>query len=163
MKKLAVVLASLLLAACASSPKIDSAKVLPSNDTNKTADTNTNQPSQSSVTAQTSPLAAHKSIYFDYDSSKIADAYRNVLIQEADYLKQHKETIFVLEGNADERGSAEYNFSLGDKRASAVQKNLELLGVPASQLKVVSFGNQKPKLLCHEEKCWHENRRVDFN
>ena len=159
-----MILASILLVACASSPKVDSTKASSSNDTNKVGGSNIN-PSLQSASADQSAQSAqnNKSIYFDYDSSKIADIYRDALIQQADYIKQHKGAVFVLEGNADERGSAEYNFALGDKRASAVQRNLELLGVPAAQIKVVSFGNQKPKLSCHEEKCWHENRRVDFN
>ncbi len=67
-----------------------------------------------------------------------------------------------MEGNADERGSAEYNLALGDRRANAVRKNLELLGIPTAQIKTLSFGEEKPRLLCHEEKCWQENRRDDF-
>jgi peptidoglycan-associated lipoprotein len=68
----------------------------------------------------------------------------------------------VLEGNTDERGSAEYNMVLGLKRAEAVEKSLVTFGVSKSQIKVVSYGKSRPKMNCHEEKCWHENRRVDF-
>jgi peptidoglycan-associated lipoprotein len=68
-----------------------------------------------------------------------------------------------LEGNADERGSREYNLALGQNRAEAVKHALQLLGVPDSQVEVVSFGEEKPRSTCHEEKCWAENRRVDVS
>ena len=67
-----------------------------------------------------------------------------------------------LEGNCDERGSAAYNLSLGEKRATSVKKILVSLGISAAHIKLVSYGNSKPLMNCHEEKCWHENRRVDF-
>ena len=88
--------------------------------------------------------------------------YRNIIQQQADFVVAHSKDIVTIQGNADERGSEEYNIALGDKRANAARKNLELLGVPSSQIKIVSFGEEKPREICHEEKCWKENRRDDF-
>ncbi len=105
---------------------------------------------------------ALKSIYFDFDQDVIKTEYRASLEDAAALLSNNKNVIVTLEGNADERGSAEYNLALGDRRARSVQHSLEILGVQSSQIKVTSYGSLKPKLECHEEKCWHENRRVDF-
>ena len=102
------------------------------------------------------------SVYFDFDEYVIKAEYRDVVMQYAEFMKDHENTVITLEGNADERGSGEYNLSLGDKRASSVRKALELLGVPGNRVKAVSFGEERPRLTCHEERCWKENRRVDF-
>jgi len=118
-------------------------------------------------TATTANLAAeiHKlhneSVYFDYDEYAIKPEFRNTLEQHASDIKKQNNNV-VLEGNADERGSAAYNMALGEKRATSVKRILVTLGIPSSQIKVVSYGNTRPKLDCHEEKCWQENRRVDF-
>ena len=82
--------------------------------------------------------------------------------QQAANFKKRENATLILEGNADERGSAAYNLALGEKRATAVKKIMVTLGVQLSKIKVVSYGNTKPILDCHEEKCWQENRRVDF-
>ncbi len=103
-----------------------------------------------------------KSIYFDYDKDEIKPEYRAIVEQAANLLTGDRSVIVTLQGNADERGSAAYNLALGDKRARSVQRALAILGVPALQINVISFGSEKPKLDCHDEKCWHENRRVDF-
>ena len=118
--------------------------------------------------AEAAKLAAelvqlHKeSVYFDYDEYALKPEFKAAIEMQAEHLKNQNTASVVLEGNADERGSAAYNLALGEKRATAVKKALVTLGVPVSKIKVVSFGNTKPKLSCHEEKCWKENRRVDF-
>lgn len=104
-----------------------------------------------------------QSVYFDYDSSSVKPEYKKVVENQANFTKSHNTDIVTVAGNCDERGSSEYNLALGDRRASAVSKELKLLGVPAGQIKTVSFGEEKPRLTCHEEKCWKENRRVDFD
>lgn len=103
-----------------------------------------------------------KSIYFNYDNDDIQAEYRPIVEQVAKLLNGDRNAIVTIQGNADERGSAAYNLALGDRRANSVQRALAILGVPASQMSVDSFGSEKPKLDCHEEKCWHENRRVDL-
>ena len=89
--------------------------------------------------------------------------YNNVLQQQAEILKRYNKIAVSVEGNADERGSSEYNLALGQKRAEAVRKALVILGVPDARIEAVSFGEEKPKATCPEEKCWSQNRRVDFS
>ncbi len=102
------------------------------------------------------------SIYFDFDQSAVKSQFKDVVGQQAEWLKSHPADTVTLEGNADERGSAEYNLALGDRRAAAVRSALVTLGVSEKRTKGVSYGKEKPKATCHEEKCWAENRRVDF-
>ena len=103
-----------------------------------------------------------KSVYFDFDKYVVEPVYRDVVQQQADFIKDHGNEAVTLKGNADERGSDEYNLALGEKRASDVRKDLELLGVPEKRITILSLGEEKPRLTCHEESCWKENRRVDF-
>lgn len=104
----------------------------------------------------------NESVYFDYNEYSLKPEFRNIIEKQAANFKNRQKASLTLEGNADERGSAAYNLALGEKRATAVKKVLVTLGVPVSKIKVVSYGNTKPKLDCHEEMCWKENRRVDF-
>ncbi len=107
-------------------------------------------------------VLANKSIYFDYDNFSLKPQYQDIVQQNADFMKQATKDTVVLQGNADERGSKEYNLALGQKRAETVRKALSLMGVPDARIEAVSFGAEKPRATCHEEKCWQENRRVDF-
>jgi peptidoglycan-associated lipoprotein len=103
-----------------------------------------------------------KSVYFDYDKYVVKPEFQAMLAAQADFLKKAPKDSLMLQGNADERGSSEYNLALGQKRAEAVRKALVLLGVDDSRMEAVSFGKEKPRATCHEERCWQENRRVDF-
>jgi peptidoglycan-associated lipoprotein len=172
MKKAAIVFASVLVVACASSPKTDvsqsSGKNIPNTTDSKPALASQNPAPISAAEMELNKLAAtiqhldNQSDYFDYNKSSIKPEYLSVIQQEAAFIKEHTQDVVTLEGNADERGTDEYNLALGSRRAIAVKKSLEKMGVSAQQLKIVSFGKQKAKLTCHEEKCWKENRRVDF-
>lgn len=104
-----------------------------------------------------------QSVYFDFDRFDIKPEYRELIQQRAEFMKAHGNVVVTLEGNADERGSTEYNLALGNKRANAVGNALKLIGVPDKQIKTASYGEEHPRLTCHEEQCWKENRRVDFN
>jgi peptidoglycan-associated lipoprotein len=115
----------------------------------------------SSLTAQLDEMKK-QSIYFDFGEFEVKPEYRELIQRQAEFLKAHANVIVTLEGNTDERGSSEYNLALGDRRANAVRKALEVIGVPDSQIKSVSLGEEHPRLTCHEEQCWKENRRTDF-
>jgi len=115
-------------------------------------------PSRGSAMARLS----EQSVYFDFDSYSIKDKYETVIAEDFKYLQQLPARKLQLQGNADERGSREYNLALGDKRAQAVKRRLLLLGVPESRVEAVSFGKEKPRVLGHDEAAWSENRRVDF-
>ncbi len=105
---------------------------------------------------------AGQSVYFAYDDFTIKPEYRQSVVAHAEVLKKTEHGNVVVEGNADERGSREYNLALGQKRAEAVANALRTLGIPADRIEAVSFGKEKPRTVCHEEKCWADNRRADF-
>lgn len=103
-----------------------------------------------------------RSVYFAYDDFTIGHEYHQVIEAHGDVLRKADIGTVVLEGNADERGSREYNLALGQKRAEAVANALRTLGIPVARIEAISFGAEKPRTVCHEEKCWAQNRRVDF-
>jgi peptidoglycan-associated lipoprotein len=103
-----------------------------------------------------------KSIYFAFNSYVVDGKYTPVLNANATYLTSHPQAHVQLQGNTDARGSREYNLALGQKRADAVMKGMELLGVKSSQMEAVSFGKEKPKALGTTDADYAENRRVDI-
>lgn len=109
-----------------------------------------------------SPLSK-RVIYFRYDSYEVLPEYQAVLKAHAGYLASHGGRSVALEGHADERGSPEYNIALGEQRAKAVSKMMQLQGVGAGQLQVVSFGEEKPAVSGHDESTWQQNRRVEIS
>ncbi len=102
-----------------------------------------------------------QTVYFDFDKANIRADARPVLRSNGDQLRTSGAAV-RLEGNTDERGSEEYNLALGERRAMSVKQYLENLGVPASQMRTVSFGEAKPAVAGHSEEAWRYNRRVDF-
>jgi peptidoglycan-associated lipoprotein len=104
--------------------------------------------------------------YFDYDKTDIRSDARDVLSRNAAALKSiladFPNASIVIEGHCDERGSAEYNLGLGDRRASAAKEFLQGLGVPADRLKTISYGKERPQCTEQNESCWQKNRRVHF-
>lgn len=108
-----------------------------------------------------SPLS-QRSIYFDYDSAEIRSEYRPVIEAHAQYLSENADTVVTLEGNTDERGSREYNLALGERRAESVKRQMVLLGASSGQIKVVSYGEERPVDDGHDEEAWRLNRRVDI-
>lgn len=104
---------------------------------------------------------AARQIYFDLDQYTIKPEYQGVVQAAADFLKSRPKVKVVVQGNTDERGSSEYNLSLGQKRAEAVRKALSVLGVADDRIEAVSLGEEKPMSECHNESCWGKNRRAD--
>jgi peptidoglycan-associated lipoprotein len=107
-------------------------------------------------------ILSKRSVYFDYDKYDVNAEYRPLIEAHAKYLLEHPQTNITLQGNADERGSREYNLALGQKRAVAVKQVLNVLGVPDKQIETISFGKEKPKALGHDEASWSQNRRADI-
>jgi len=105
--------------------------------------------------------------YFDYDRNDIRPDARDALTHDAGLLKQilAQEPNFtvVIEGHCDERGSAEYNLALGDKRATSAKEFLVQLGVPADRMKTISYGKEKPQCTDANEGCWQKNRRAHLS
>ena len=105
---------------------------------------------------------SQRSIYFDLDKYEVKDEYKDLVASHAKYLVANKGFKVLLQGNTDERGSREYNLSLGQKRAEAVKRSLTLLGVKEEQIESVSLGEEKPKNEGHDDAAWAENRRADI-
>jgi peptidoglycan-associated lipoprotein len=107
-------------------------------------------------------LLAKRVVYFDFDKSDIKSDFRDIIQAHAEYLANNSNVSVTLEGHADERGTREYNIALGERRANSVQKMLTLQGAAASQINVVSYGEERPAALGHDEDAWALNRRVEF-
>ncbi|RTL56978.1 MAG: peptidoglycan-associated lipoprotein Pal [Rhodocyclaceae bacterium] len=108
-----------------------------------------------------SPLSKRE-VFFDYDSFVVKDEYRTLIETHAKFLVANPKMKMLIQGNADERGSREYNLALGQKRAEAVKKALLLLGAREDQVESVSLGEEKPRCEEQTEACWAQNRRGDM-
>jgi peptidoglycan-associated lipoprotein len=119
---------------------------------------------RSAAAAGAALMAAAKQrvIYFDFDSFVIKDDYKALLDAHAKLLIGDGSKNMMIEGHTDERGGREYNLALGQKRAEAVVKSLELLGVPDKQLEAVSFGEERPVATGTGEAAWARNRRAEL-
>ena len=106
-----------------------------------------------------SPLSK-RTFYFDFDRSAIRLDDRPIIMAHAEYLVDHPDVRVTLAGYTDERGSREYNLALGEQRAKSVADLLLLQGVGQNQISVVSYGEERPAALGHDEKSWQRNRRV---
>jgi len=108
------------------------------------------------------PNAALKGIHFDFDKSNVRSGDVRVLDASSVYLKANPDQLVLIEGNCDERGTGEYNLALGERRAKAAQSYLVAQGIPASQITVVSYGNERPICTEKTEACWSQNRHDVF-
>jgi len=120
------------------------------------------QPPQPSESEQDAFNKNMKDIYFDYDKYDLRPDQQATLQGDAQYLQQHPNVAFTVEGHCDERGSTEYNLALGDNRARAVQQALTQAGIQATRMNVTSYGKEKPVCTEHTEACWQQNRRAHF-
>ncbi len=98
-------------------------------------------------------------VFFDYDKYDVQAAGQATLSKAAAWLKKYPQVSVAVEGHADERGTREYNLALGERRANSVKDFLVAQGVPASRLKTVSYGKERPVALGHDEAAWAQNRR----
>ena len=107
-------------------------------------------------------VLAQRSVFFDYDSYVIKDEFKSLVEAHARFLAANPKVKMLIQGNADERGSREYNLALGQKRAEALKKMLLLLGAREDQVEAVSLGEEKPRCSEAGEACWSKNRRDDM-
>jgi len=108
------------------------------------------------------PRAALQRIHFDFDSSAIKSEYEPVLRNNAQWMQEHRGAVVTIAGYCDERGSVEYNIALGDRRANSAKNYLMSLGVPASAMRTISYGEENPLCTQHNDSCWWQNRRDEF-
>jgi peptidoglycan-associated lipoprotein len=99
-------------------------------------------------------------IYFDYDKADIRTQDSTVVGQDSAFLLKYPEIKLLIEGHCDERGSAEYNIVLGEKRAKSMQNALVSNGIPASRIRIISYGKERPFCTDSNEQCWQQNRRA---
>jgi peptidoglycan-associated lipoprotein len=172
---LSATLACLLAAACSSTPVDTGAKATTasSSSTTSTASTATpatrsgqgvGTPTQPGTAALASNAGApsERSVYFEFDDAAIARRWLDLVERQGQYLSRNAALKVRVEGHTDERGGAEYNLALGQRRAEAVRQALEVFGVMASQIEAVSFGEERPKAAGHDDAAWAQNRRADI-
>jgi peptidoglycan-associated lipoprotein len=156
LKVLLLAILVLFVSAC-SSVKLD--------DTNGVATVNAGSSlSYDPISDPKSSVYGKRSIYFEFDSYTLDPKYASTISAHASYLKsfQKQKATVIIQGNTDDRGTAEYNIALGQKRSEAVKKALIAQGVSESQLEAVSFGKEKPANPAQTEAAFKENRRADF-
>lgn len=115
------------------------------------------------VTGPSGAMAsADRIVYFSYDSTNIVPESRTIIENNARSLAKNPQMITQLEGHTDERGSREYNIALGERRANAVRQTMIAMGVSPQQIRVVSFGEERPAAAGHDERSYALNRRVEI-
>ena len=108
-----------------------------------------------------SPLSK-RSVFFDYDSDRIRDEFKPLVEAHAKFLRDRPYQKMLIQGNADDRGSREYNLALGQRRADALKRALVTLGAGDKQIEAASLGEEKPRCTEQTETCWAQNRRADM-
>ena len=99
-------------------------------------------------------------VFFDSDSSELSATAQATLDKQARWLQQYGRYNLTVEGHADERGTREYNFALGARRAEATKEYLAARGIPAARIHTVSYGKERPVAVCNDISCWSQNRRA---
>lgn len=108
-------------------------------------------------------ISSQRSVYFDFDDFSVKSEFTGLLDRHGKYLASQPTLRIKVEGNADARGSAEYNLALGQKRAEAVMRALTVYGVRESQMEAVSWGEERPKASGQGDSVWSQNRRADLS
>ena len=122
----------------------------------------TSKPAPASPLKDPNNILSRRSIYYDYDKFDIKDEFRPLVEAHAKYLRENPGAKMLIQGNADERGSREYNLGLGQRRSDSVKRALTILGAKDNQIESGSLGEEKPVCAEHAEGCWAKNRRGDM-
>jgi peptidoglycan-associated lipoprotein len=149
----AMAAAGLVLAGCSSTPTEEGSKT--------TAAPATPVVGAAAAAASAMPASAGSVVYFDFDRDEVKPEFMSVIKAQAASLAGNAKKV-TLEGHADERGTREYNLSLGERRAKSVAEVLKANGITADRIKLVSFGEDRPAVEGHDESAWSKNRRVEF-
>ena len=132
------------------------------NPNDSTNQNNTTREQSASVETTATPEASVRDINFDFDSSTIRPDAREILKVNADFLLKNKAATIVIEGHCDEKGTAEYNMALGQRRAQETKKYLVNLGIKESIIRTISYGEERPLDPGNTEEAWAKNRRAHF-
>lgn len=171
---MSVVLVS-LLAACSSKPVKEEPKaavedkspVVQTVTTPAVSEASTAPATQAAATAVnplTDPnnILSKRNVYFDFNKDEVKPEYRAMVEAHSKYLVANPNAHVALQGNADDRGSREYNLALGQRRAVAVKTVMNAYGATDKQIETVSYGKEKPRCTEANEACWSQNRRTDI-
>jgi peptidoglycan-associated lipoprotein len=142
--------AALSLAACARTPNPDEAGL----------GAGAGRGGAAPGSAQDFVQTAGDRVFFESDSSELGGAAQATLDKQAGWLNRYPNVSFLVEGHADERGTREYNFALGARRAEAVKTYLSAKGVASGRFRTTSFGKERPVAVCDDISCWSQNRRA---
>lgn len=164
LKGLMIALPVLAMTACSSSDDAVNASGAETNQTTTSSDSTTVVSPMSSYGQLTEQelkdkVMEEQTVFFAFDNATISSDYQDMLAAHAAYLTSNPSVSVTIEGHADERGTPEYNIALGERRAEAVEKYLQALGVQASQMSIVSYGEEKPLVREHNEAAYSKNRR----
>lgn len=107
-------------------------------------------------------MVMEEDVYFDFDKSNLSPAAQDNLLLKAEWLRENPGVTITIEGHCDERGTNEYNLALGDRRADSTKAFLVNLGISASRLTTISYGEERPVCTQQNEECWAKNRRANF-
>src|SRR2546429_3667661 len=122
----------------------------------------TSKPAPANPLKDPNNILSKRSVYFDFDKFDVKDEFKPLVEAHAKFLRDNSTAKMLVQGNADERGSREYNVGLGQRRSDAVKKMLMLLGARENQIESVSLGEEKPQAEGHSEDAWSKNRRSDI-
>jgi peptidoglycan-associated lipoprotein len=143
----AVLVAALAISACAKNPAQDAAALAASG-------------RAAPGSAQDFAVNVGDRVFFDTDSSELSSTAQATLAKQAAWLQQYARYNVTIEGHADERGTREYNFALGARRAENTKEYLIARGIPAPRIRTVSYGKERPVATCNDISCWSQNRRA---
>ena len=150
-------LLSLFLIGCSSTPIVDVSKPAGPSASNDEKDLDL------ASLRDPNNILSKRSIYFDYDKDVVKAEYKDLLAAHAQYVASHPKAKMTLTGNTDDRGSREYNVSLGQKRSVSVKKSMNVLGAQDTQIETVSFGEERADTNCKDDACYGKDRRVDIS
>jgi peptidoglycan-associated lipoprotein len=150
-------LLSLFLIGCSSTPIVDVSKPAGPSASNDEKDLDL------ASLRDPNNILSKRSIYFDYDKDVVKAEYKDLLAAHAKYVASHPKAKMTLTGNTDDRGSREYNVSLGQKRSVSVKKSMNILGAQDAQIETVSFGEERADTNCKDDACYGKDRRVDIS
>ena len=153
-------LLSLFLIGCSSTPIVDVSKPAGPSASN---DSNDEKDLDLASLRDPNNILSKRSIYFDYDKDTVKAQYKDLLEAHAKYVASHPKAKMTLTGNTDDRGSREYNVSLGQKRSVSVKKSMNVLGAQDAQIETVSFGEERADTNCKDDACYGKDRRVDIS
>ncbi len=158
------------LSACSSVPVNDTASAsTASQSPSKPLASSSGQQAVSTVAGVKTPAtdgrsqANQRSVYFDFDDYAVKSEFAQVVAENGKVIAANPKLMVQIAGNADERGGAEYNLALGQKRAEALARALKIYGVKDAQVEAISWGKEKPKATGHDETAWAQNRRADID